>query len=317
MPKDGASPAGPTNHVRHGSKPDTATAYVSASEDPSVALLSALPFGRVAAISPSLAEVEGGGSARVPHAVVEGGLPPSDDASRQFAVRSAETLFRGAVPKGATEVLRTRLDALPVIDVPDGHAGGRAFPATLAELAALAVTTAPMPLGASGGADRSVGALSRRGPHGAPDFVFLRMSRNALPPAAAPIPDGGADGPGASDGAPVSAADFVARVEPMIAHGRAQVAAAVAAFRTAHPAGPAVAYFEADVAVLQERVVCAALPRWCVLPRVPFVLLRVPPAGLPPTGAATRGGGDGDARALDELRSALDELHWLKKGAAR
>ena len=54
-PKNALAHSQPSEHVTHGSKPSTASQFTSLSEDPTVPLLWALPYGKVVVVAPVLA----------------------------------------------------------------------------------------------------------------------------------------------------------------------------------------------------------------------------------------------------------------------
>ena len=312
-PKNAAARAAVAEHVTHGSKPAAASQYTSLSEDPSVPLLWALPYGRVVVIAPALARALAGG--RPPSAsdmfITNEGLQRALQGEGQgqrearalaYAQRSKEALAVGAVAADAVDELQThfvRLRAPAAVHPPAACAD---FPATVHELAQLAETAvAPRRLPADAGAppllpaDMGASLLALADAPG-PSFVVLRMSRNSLP-----APGGGGAGGGtAGTGGAGGALALALALEEAIAQGRAQLRAAVEAYaREGWAERWPVAYYEADVEYAQPRRATDRIPVHGQLQGLPFLLLRLP---------------EGAGAEWGAFREALVRLHQLKKG---
>ena len=295
-PKDAAARAHVAEHVTHGSKPTLASQYTSMSEDPSVPLLWALPYGRVVVVAPELARALAGGrhdtlsdmfitNEQLLRALKEG-PGQAEERALIYAQRSKEALAAGPVPADAVDELQWHFVRLRQPTAVHPAAARADFPATVKELALLkeAIAAASGPtLPADMGA--SLLALAH-----APtaSFVVLRMSRNSL--------RGGSGGGSSSAGGAQA-------LEDAVAQGRAQLRAAVEAYAAKGWAERwPVAYYEADVAFAQPRRATDKIPAEGQLAGLPFVLLRVPEGS---------GGAEHEA-----FKGALAGLHALKKGGS-
>ena len=301
-PKNAAARAHVAEHVTHGSKPTQSSQYTSLSEDPSVPLLWALPFGRVVVVAPALAKALAGGS---PHAaegdmfisnerllqVLQEGGGQQEERALAYAQRSREALAVGSVAADAVDELLTHFRRLrqPVAVHPAESSAD--FPATVHDLARLQEAASDLPLPADMGASLLAFASQAR-----PSYVVMRMSRNSLPGCSSAGAGSGSSGGSSSSSALAQA------LEGTIAQGRKQLLDAVDAYvREGLAARWPVAYYEADVAFLQPRVATDRIPAQGELEGLPFLLLRVPEEA-------------GEWEAFAE--GALRRLHSLKKGAS-
>jgi len=280
-PKDALASALPTDHVTHGSKRDTATQFISLSEDPSVPMLWALPWGRVCLVAPEVARalsvVKKGvvGESFISNGQLLGQLDPT---SKQFlyAERSREALAAGPIPADATDLLSWHFSPVegslvggippPVVSPPETCAF---FPTTLSDLYQLCETkNGPMhfihaDMGATLLSVAPKGFENRDLPA---DFVLVRMSRNSLPLK------------NESDGSALS-------MDELFALGRAQLHRAFELTKdsSAKPKSlmhlAPMAFFEADIEYSQPRRVTDLIPVRGVLKNVPFILVRVPLKG--------------------------------------
>jgi hypothetical protein len=253
LPKNPLAKAQPLDHVLHGSSSKTQTQFISFSEDPTVPLLWALPYGRVVVVSSVLADALKGDSMFIRQSQLKM-LP--DPEAREFVERSGEALANGPVPAGSVDELSVFFAAHlaePALIFPSSAARD-VFPANIMELNSLEVAAE----GPSLHCDMSAALLSVASP--AAHFVILRMQRNSLP---YKRENGGALDMG-----------------QLIELGRAQLRAALEAFtaerESAGLAPLPLAYYEADVAFAQPRLATDLIPSRGLLQRLPFVLARVP-----------------------------------------
>jgi len=278
-PKDALASALPTDHVTHGSKPNTATQFISLSEDPSVPLLWALPWGRVCVVAPEVARAlsvvkQGeGGEKIISNEQLLGQLEP---ASKQFlyAERSREALAAGSIPADATDLLSWHFSPVegtlgggippPVVYPPETCAF---FPTTLSDLHQLCETkNGPMLPADMGATLLSVAPKGFENRDLPADFVLVRMSRNSLPLK------------NESDGSALS-------MDELFALGREQLLLAFELTKdsSAKPKSlmhlAPMAFFEADIEYSQPRRVTDLIPVIGVLKRVPFILVRIPLKG--------------------------------------
>lgn len=268
-PKNAMACAHPSEHVTHGSKPTTTTQFTSLSEDPSVPMLWAWPWGRVCVIAPVLARslsVKSGKDTDIfipNEKLLE--MLAADSKQYHFADRSHEALASTPISADATDVLSWHF--APVDDAPGGFKppivsppnAAPSFPRSLSDLFELSETVRGPSLSTDMGA--TLLSITPKGydakDYYPADFVVVRMSRNSLPSH--------------------NASGSVLGVDEVIALGRAQLFEAFELTRASSSSLSPMSYYEADIAYSQPRRVTNAIPVNGVLKRVPFILVKVPP----------------------------------------
>lgn len=255
LPKDGTGSSDSAEQVLHGNKVNTA--IISTTRQLSIALLWAIPFGRVAIMNLSLLKRSGADICDPRKHALD--LSSIEEAGRlgEFVLRSDEVLLRSPVPAGIALEIHLRLMTLvrPVFDSGQSHDNLDGFPAGANDFTTLVESRA------SGGiklnTDFSAVPLAR-GEGLSASFVLIRMQRNAMP----------------------SNVDL----DPALIAGRKQLRDTLQRYNAEHRGGPRVVYYEADYEiVLPARLTSQLDDR--VARGVPFLLLKYD-AGDPASAAA-------------------------------
>jgi hypothetical protein len=245
--------------VCHGSSKSRAgTRFVSGTSDASMALLWALPFGRVVVVAPALADLVG---ARVlSHeellAAIASEVTHGDadrDRAALYASRACEALVEGSVGSPAVEPVRSRVVGVhgprftTAQDQPDF------FPAEAHEFRQLAVMQEPP---VSLPPDSGCSVLAHSADPSRPAYILVRMSRNSIDVRGSAAPQ---------------------RMQAALEAGRAQLWGALLELHRsgAISEGAAAAYYELDVRLSQERVVSTSVPDR--VERLPVLLVRWEP----------------------------------------
>jgi hypothetical protein len=253
QPRDPASPVSALVHVLHGSSTNRAsTRFVSGTSDSSVALLWALPFGRVVVVSPTLAALAG---ARVlSHEELLTGIASEVshvEADREraalYASRAREALIEGSVDSLAVEPLRSRVASVHGPRFVSAHGQGAGFPAEVHEFRQLAVMQEP-PISLP--ADSGCSVLAHIADPSQPAYILVRMSRNSI-------------------NVPLDQEE-TQRMQAALEAGREQLWEALRGLPG--DSGADAAYYELDIGLSQARVVSKHLPDR--VDRLPVLLVR-------------------------------------------
>jgi hypothetical protein len=253
QPRDSASPLSAIVHVLHGSSKNRAsTRFVSGTSDSSLALLWALPFGRVVVVSPTLAALVG---ARVlSHEELLAAIASEvshGEADREraalYASRACEALIEGSVGSPAVEPLRSRVASVHGPRFVSAHGQGAGFPAEVHEFRQLAVMQEP-PISLP--ADSGCSVLAHIADPSRPAYILVRMSRNSI-------------------NVPLDPAE-TRRMQAALEAGRVQLWEALRGLPSGR--GADAAYYELDIGLSQERVVSTRVPD-CV-DHLPVLLVR-------------------------------------------
>jgi hypothetical protein len=236
-----------------------------------VALLWALPYGRVVLVSQTLAVALG--ARFLTHSEVIDTIAADNmhceeerEAARAFATRAREALIDGSVASPAAEQLCARISDVSgprfasTAAAASAAVGEVAFPSEPSDFRDLVAMELP-PFYIS--PDCSACVLAGRDAPVVPKFILVRMSRDAIEVASPPQPV-------APPVSPVEIArQMQASLDAALAAGRAQL---WRAYVTASSGTPNIAYYEMDMSLRQERVVSTSLPS--SLSRVPVLLVR-------------------------------------------
>jgi hypothetical protein len=244
LPKDGTKNAPAHHHVRNGSSSGTATQFISASMDPTIALLWAIPFQHVAVIHLGIAKRLG-----VENADMDALKKEMDDTAVAYAERSREILFKDSVPSPAFVVIEAVAIALSL----SAPASGVSIDAS--EFRHLRLWNKPSSNAFK--ADSGANYLSHRDDPGTRLYVCIKMQRNSIVAAA---------NERVQDRLQMESrfADVLNRGREQLRHAATQYAAGCSAD------APQFVYCEADFDIHQEPVYSPHLPD--VLRRLPFLL---------------------------------------------